>query len=679
MRSNPTWEPARPILTLLLVSGTLAISAAAREARSADCDPPNGLSTCVDADNLWPRPGGGPLFAIGSAATAPEGKASFGLVLSYLSRPIGLRVTSPDPGGTVIYALDNMLDATFLWSLGLTDRLEVTLAAPVTLYQDGAGLADVLGADTVLPRSTLRDPRIGVSFAILPRPRVGSPDGLALTARFDLGVNTGDEDSFAGAASATAAPSAVAEYRLGIVGVAAEGGARIRRASTLAGTEVGPQLYGALGSTIDVLPDRWLTAGAEAFALYTFGEQKPPSGGGASAPALVPAEWIVSASTAPLLDGDLGFSLGGGGPIPFSSDPALTAPRFRFNVGLRYAPTGRDLDGDGVLDRDDRCVEVAEDRDGFQDHDGCPEPDNDGDRILDDRDRCRDDPETVDGFQDDDGCPDLDDDRDGIPDEADQCRNQLEDVDKFEDGDGCPEPDNDGDGILDARDTCPNGAEDLDDFKDDDGCPDPDNDLDQLTDAADACPTSPEDRDGLQDDDGCPEPDNDEDGILDGADACPVTPETIDGKADDDGCPEPGARPLVRWSGSQVIVDGLARFPAGKAELSPALDAQVRRMAQLIRGRAPVEAVIIEAYPDRAGDGSARAVELAAARAAAVKAVLAASGIPADPITAAAGDMSARRPAGAPQIEITVTRTRTRPVTPGAPARPPSPPTQDKR
>ncbi len=676
MRFNLPREPARPSLPLLVVSGVLAISAASSPARAADCEPPSGLSTCIDADNLWPRPGGGPLFSIGSASTAPEGTASFGLVLSYLSRPVGLRVASPDPDGTVIYALDNMLDATFLWSLGLTDRLEIALAAPVTLFQDGAGLSDVVGTDAELPRSVLRDPRLGVSFAILPRPRVGSPDGLALTARFDVGIPTGDEASFAGAATATAIPSAVAEYRLGPLGAAAQIGARLRGTSSLAGAEVGSQLEGALGATYDILPDRWLTAGAEAFALYTLGDQRPPSRGGEPDPALVPAEWIVSASTAPLLAGDVVLSLGGGGPIPFSSESALTAPRFRFDLGLRYAPTGRDADGDRVLDRDDRCVDVAEDRDGFQDADGCPEPDNDGDRIPDDRDRCRDEAETVDGFQDTDGCPDLDDDSDRIPDDEDRCRNEAEDRDGFEDADGCSDPDNDGDGIPDARDVCPNGAEDADGFKDADGCPDPDNDLDQIPDASDACPTSAEDRDGHQDADGCPEPDNDEDGILDGADACPTTPETIDGKSDEDGCPEPGARALARWSGSQVLVDGLARWRPGASELPPDLAAQVRMMAQLIRGRAPVDAVIVEAYPDGAGDGSARAIELAGARAAAVKGVLAASGIPADRITAAAGDTSAKRPPNAPQIEITVTLAKRPAAAPAA--APPSPPAQDK-
>ena len=101
-----------------------------------------------------------------------------------------------------------------------------------------------------------------------------------------------------------------------------------------------------------------------------------------------------------------------------------------------------------------------------------------------------DEPEDKDGFEDEDGCPDLDNDKDGIPDTdgqvperargqgrvrgrrrlprsrtttptasptpTDKCPNEPEDKDGFEDEDGCPDPDNDKDGVLDAADKCPN-------------------------------------------------------------------------------------------------------------------------------------------------------------------------------------------------------------------------------
>jgi len=129
-----------------------------------------------------------------------------------------------------------------------------------------------------------------------------------------------------------------------------------------------------------------------------------------------------------------------------------------------------------------------------------PVADADGDGILDNVDKCPRDPEDRDGFQDADGCPDLDNDADGIPDKADKCPNDPEDKDGFQDADGCPDPDNDADGIADKDDKCPNEPEDKDGFQDADGCPDPDNDKDGVLDAEDKCPNDP----GPPDNAGCP-------------------------------------------------------------------------------------------------------------------------------------------------------------------------------
>jgi OmpA-OmpF porin, OOP family len=640
-----------------LVCSVLLAPSAAHAAEDA-CDPRSKLSGCVNADNLWPHAGAGPFLSLGSPVLAPPGKASFGLVVSYLSRPIGLRVASPDPDGNIVYAIDNAVNATFVWSFGVTERLELTAAAPITVYQNGAGLGFATGSADELRRSTMRDVRFGFTFAMLPRPRTGSADGLSLLGRFELALPAGDAAALASGRTVTWVPTLTGTFRRGRFELGLEAGARVRGESQLANAHIGTQISGALGASFDVLSNGWLTAAAEAFALYTLTPQDPParSADAERSPAFVPSEWIVSATTAPLLGGDVSFSLSGGGPIPFSSESALTTPRFRFGLAARYAPTGRDVDADGVLDRDDQCPRIAEDRDGFEDSDGCPDPDNDRDRILDVKDKCRDAAETVDGFKDEDGCPDPDDDEDGVLDEADACRNEAEDKDKFKDEDGCPDPDNDGDGLLDAVDKCPNGFEDKDGFKDDDGCPDPDNDLDQVLDEADKCPDGREDLDGFQDDDGCPELDNDEDGVLDKADRCPLAAETIDSKDDADGCPEAGARSLVKWSVDRIVAEDPARFLQGSAEVKPPLEEMLRRMAQLALGRAPIGTVVVEGYADRAGDESAKAQELAEKRALAVKAALIAAGVPEDRITAATGDPSEKRAGNVQQFEITVQR-----------------------
>jgi outer membrane protein OmpA-like peptidoglycan-associated protein len=161
-----------------------------------------------------------------------------------------------------------------------------------------------------------------------------------------------------------------------------------------------------------------------------------------------------------------------------------------------------DKDGDGILDKNDKCPDDPEDFDGFEDLDGCPEDqDTDGDGIPDSKDMCPTEP----GLAENQGCPKViaDKDGDGINDDLDKCPLDPEDIDAFEDEDGCPDKDNDNDGILDLQDKCPMEPEDRDQFEDEDGCPDFDNDQDQILDVNDKCPNEPEDYDGDADEDGC--------------------------------------------------------------------------------------------------------------------------------------------------------------------------------
>jgi outer membrane protein OmpA-like peptidoglycan-associated protein len=227
-------------------------------------------------------------------------------------------------------------------------------------------------------------------------------------------------------------------------------------------------------------------------------------------------------------------------------------------VSWQGFPLGRDVDHDGVPDGRDICPTVAEDRDGFQDDDGCPDPDNDGDGVLDGTD----------------GCPYTPEDHDG-----------------FEDRDGCPEMDNDHDGFLDSLDHCPNDPEDRDGYQDDDGCPDLDDDKDGIPDALDKCPREAENRNGVEDEDGCPELDTDGDGIPDSRDKCPREDEIVNFYQDDDGCPDEKPEPIrdavlkgVEFQGngaellpsSYLVLDGLAArlfaYPGTNIEIQGYLD-----------------------------------------------------------------------------------------------------------
>jgi OmpA family len=153
---------------------------------------------------------------------------------------------------------------------------------------------------------------------------------------------------------------------------------------------------------------------------------------------------------------------------------------FRLTTGIIWSPqpgggTGinrSDRDGDSVPDGSDACPTEGEDRDGYQDEDGCPDGDNDNDGLADAKDKCADEPEDRDGYQDADGCPEPDNENDGIPDVSDRCPDQKEDIDGFDDGDGCPDEDNDLDGFADSVDKCPNDPETVNGIDDEDGCPD---------------------------------------------------------------------------------------------------------------------------------------------------------------------------------------------------------------
>lgn len=134
----------------------------------------------------------------------------------------------------------------------------------------------------------------------------------------------------------------------------------------------------------------------------------------------------------------------------------------------------KDLDGDGVLDINDKCPGVGirgqvtpfgcpndEDFDGVYDNEdacvaapgprenhGCPWTDTDEDGVYDKDDECI----TVKGKPEFHGCPDQDD--DGIPDLLDNCPKEKGTWELK----GCPPLDTDKDGVSDVDDLCPRTA-----------------------------------------------------------------------------------------------------------------------------------------------------------------------------------------------------------------------------
>jgi outer membrane protein OmpA-like peptidoglycan-associated protein len=257
-----------------------------------------------------------------------------------------------------------------------------------------------------------------------------------------------------------------------------------------------------------------------------------------------------------------------------------------------------DHDGDGILDKNDKCPEIP----GTGSTDGCPDADHDG--IADREDECphRKGVRALSGCPvkdaDEDGMPDVDDlcptvpglpqffgcpdtDNDGIEDKLDSCAT-VAGLAAFQ---GCP--DTDGDGIEDKKDACPTEKGPAEYYY---GCPVRDTDGDGVEDKLDACLLTP----GKAEFKGCPDTDND--GVEDKLDVCPTTP----GKADNRGCPVVEKKDQEKLDLAVKAV----KFETGKAILKPESSKILSDIADILL-RYPDYNLRVEGHTDSQGKDAA--------------------------------------------------------------------------
>ena len=472
---------------------------------------------------------------------------SFGLVSTIAWQPLRLsRVVTPYSQSSSktensAVTVNNLITTTLQGAVGLIQGdhlgLQIGLVLPIVVLTGDGTPADTKGSLVVnnLELHQMDSQGIG-DLVVHPKIRLVNPSrkkiGVSLMPSFVL--PTGDKKHFMGEGQFIFQPSAVVDAnwgRYGVLRTAINVGARIRTkgASTFVdndtsflrpstnlnpdgttqtanpntgkGIKVGNEILAGLGVAWGLVPFRFDLVG-EVYGFAGLNSKKIAPDGSESA--MRPGAEAIAGIKLYLAANSF-FEAGGGYQVISSS---YGAAKGRVFVGFIFEPGMGDRDGDGIKDDVDKCPDDPEDYDGFEDEDGCPDPDNDKDGIPDELDSCPNDPETFNGYKDEDGCPDgvvRDRDGDGIPDDVDKCPDQPEDFDGFEDEDGCPDPDNDKDGILDKVDLCPNDPEDFDGFEDEDGCPDPDNDHDRIPDKLDKCPNEPETYNGFEDEDGCPD------------------------------------------------------------------------------------------------------------------------------------------------------------------------------
>jgi outer membrane protein OmpA-like peptidoglycan-associated protein len=353
-----------------------------------------------------------------------EGAWDAGVVFDFSDDPLVEVI-----GDQRIPVLDQVLGANLVGGASILGYARVDLAVPVYPYaldQIGsfAGMGDIR-VDATVPLLVPHDLVPGIAIV----PAVWAPTGAKERYLGDAGVGLG-------------ATLAVAQ-EIGPVGWAMNLGGRTGQRMVVRNVEWGTGLLAGFGLSYRIREDASVAAELHATPTYGFSEEQFPMEG------LVHGRVRLPLGLYAVLGGGAGLTNGVG------------ASNYRVMMGVGWSELGlppeEDRDGDGLGDRTDRCPDQPEDRDGFQDGDGCPDPDDDGDGVPDEQDRCRRDPEDLDGVRDEDGCPEYDGDQDGISDGADKCPELAEDLDGNQDGDGCPEEDADadGDGVPDYRDRCP--------------------------------------------------------------------------------------------------------------------------------------------------------------------------------------------------------------------------------
>lgn len=370
-------------------------------------------------------------------------------------------------------------------SFGLTSRLVLFGGLPVTAWIDGdrdarldGGLLD--GPD----EAGVGDAYGGVRVVLAGKPDDWGAIALQSTVNFPT---AGKDQRFRGDNEFAFAPELLVALRPGAgARITANLGGRFRTDvnEDTSSLDFGEELVFGLGFALPVAGDErdWhLDVHAQAFGSTTFDNIE-----GSPAEALGGLKFFSGGGFIAGLAGGAGFTRGFGSPVA----------RALLMLGYQ-TPSYRDRDGDGILDKADLCPEQPEDADGYEDEDGCRDPDNDQDGIEDSLDRCPLEGESQNGLEDEDGCPDAwgDSDEDSVLDNVDECKDEPEDPDSFEDEDGCPDPDNDQDGVPDERDACPvqRGVAEVR------GCPLPDRDSDGVPDRIDNCP----DEAGLEKYQGC--------------------------------------------------------------------------------------------------------------------------------------------------------------------------------
>lgn len=535
----------------------------------------------IDVQNFRPAMDSKGFITVERSKALGTFEPSIGLYMNYSFNPLTQEID-----GERRALIDQYGRGEILLALGFFSRIEIGAQLPVVIIR---GDSDGPGDEPEIAGDGFGDSALNLKIKLLDHERF--PIGVALVSEARFG--SGEGDIFASHGEMTLIPKLVVDWALGSrVAMGVNVGARLRgervldanitrttvdeagdrQQETLSRADpikLGDELLFGFGAGVEMIKDRVELIGE------VFGASPMISG----AQRANPLEALAAVRL--FLVGNSYFSLGASrGLMQAYGDPEL-----RLFAGIVFEPSIGDRDYDGIPDDVDKCPDQPEDKDQFQDEDGCPDPDNDGDGILD---------------------------------VNDLCPNQAEDFNGYEDHDGCPDStrDRDGDGIIDSKDKCPDEPEDKDGYMDEDGCPEFDNDGDGIPDDEDKCPTEAEDIDGFEDSDGCPDEDNDGDGIIDSKDSCPNEAENYNQIEDEDGCPDKDKKVVI--TGGQLKILEKVYFETGKAVIKTESYEILFQVAETLNENPQIVKLEVQGHTDSRGSAKYN-LKLSSKRAAAVR------------------------------------------------------------
>ncbi len=441
--------------TLATVVSLAALAGPARADGVLDALAGQGAGS-IDVERLRPGLDEGAVLDVESGALPAAGAVDAALVVNGALDPLTVSF-SPEGGRARTTALvDDRVSAHVLASWAPVDGVSLGAELPVVVFQSGPLVVPgVAGKDPIAPFG-LDDVRLVPKLALV---RSSSFD-LAAAAHVTLPTSV-PRHRYIGDGLPTLTPELDASLRFGALRVAADAGFLARWPSVFGDVVQGDEIALRAGAAWGFGPVELAATVNQALVVYP----TPLAAGDNPGEALVgvtahlgaldvfvaAGTTLVGAPGTPLARALAGVRFVPGRSPPAPRAEAVAAPADRDGDGLldaadrcpaaagpaalRGCPDG---DHDGVADVDDRCADSP----GRVDGGGCPysvAEDRDQDGIADADDACPDVAEDKDGVVDGDGCPGDDEDEDGLADAADRCPSAPETYNGVDDDDGCPD------------------------------------------------------------------------------------------------------------------------------------------------------------------------------------------------------------------------------------------------